>query len=237
MPASTTTDRALLRGNPPVGADLTPRKGSTMATTDIWPTIHAERAALAADVEGLDDARWAARSLCENWTVQDVLAHMAATAQITPSSFFAKLIGSGFSMKRMQAKDIAVQRGASPAETLATFRRVQDSTKHPPGPNDTWLGETIIHAEDIRRPLGIAHDYPTDSAVRVADFYKGSNLVVGAKGRIAGLHLRATDADWSHGDGPEVAGPVMSLILAMTGRRPAIDDLTGEGVAILRGRP
>ena len=57
------------------------------------------------------------------------------------------------------------------------------STKHPPGPNDTWLGEVLIHAEDIRRPLGIRHDYPAEAAAQVADADKGSNLVMGSKNR------------------------------------------------------
>jgi hypothetical protein len=91
---------------------------------------------------------------------------------------------------------------ASPADTLANFESVLTSVKHPPGPTATWLGETIVHSEDIRRALGIKHAYPADAVVTVADFYKGSNLLIGSKNRIAGLTLRATDADWSHGTGP-----------------------------------
>ncbi|HEU5386674.1 MAG TPA: hypothetical protein VFV73_12285 [Streptosporangiaceae bacterium] len=47
---------------------------------------------------------------------------------------------------------------------------------------------------------------------------------------------RTTDADWSHGTGPEVKGPVLSLVMAMTGRTVADDDLAGDGVATLRSR-
>jgi hypothetical protein len=72
--------------------------------------------------------------------------------------------------------------------------------------------------------------------VRVADFSQSSNLLIGSKRRIEGLMLRATDTDWSHGTGPEVAGPILSLVMAMTGRRAADDDLTGDGVAALRTR-
>ena len=54
--------------------------------------------------------------------------------------------------------------------------------------------------------------------------------------RIAGLTLRATDANWSHGTGPEVSGPVLSLVMAMTGRKQADDDLAGDGAATLRSR-
>jgi uncharacterized protein (TIGR03083 family) len=146
------------------------------------------------------------------------------------------MIGSGFSFDKVQEKGVAAQRGASPAETLANFESVLTSVKHPPGPTATWLGETIVHSEDIRRALGITRAYPVDAVVTVADFYKGSNLLIGSKNRIAGLALRATDADWSHGTGPEVKGPVLSLVMAMTGRTAADDDLAGDGVATLRSR-
>lgn len=208
-----------------------------MPKQDLWPRIDAERKALAADLQGLTQEQWSARTLCTEWTVQDLLAHMTATAKITPASFLPKLAGSGFSLNRLQAKDIARERGDSPAATLAGFEAIVSSRKRPPGPPDTMLSEVIIHSEDIRRPLGIRHEYPTDSVVQVASFYKGSNLIVGAKRRIAGLRLVATDAEWSNGQGPEVKGPVLSLVLAMTGRKPALDDLAGDGVETLRSRP
>jgi hypothetical protein len=69
----------------------------------------------------------------------------------------------------------------------------------------------------------------------VADFFKGSNLLIGTKRRIAGITLRATDADWSFGTGPEAAGPILALVMAMTGRKAAVGELTGEGAATLRG--
>jgi uncharacterized protein (TIGR03083 family) len=205
-------------------------------TVDVWPTIHAERAALATDLQGLSDAQWATPSLCGDWSVRDVLAHMTATASMSAPQFLGNMLVSGFSFDKMQAKDIAAQHGASPADTLAGFRAQITSNKHPPGPTDTWLGEVLVHAEDIRRPLGIRHTYPTEAAVQVANFYKGSNLIIGAKNRIAGLRLRATDVDWSHGEGPEVAGPIHALVMAMTGRKATVADLSGEGVSTLAAR-
>jgi len=207
-----------------------------MAKPNPWPTIEAERRALADDLAGLGDEQWDTPSLCGGWTARDVLAHMTATAKIGTGGFFGKLIGNGFSFEKVQAKGIADERGASPADTLARFRGIAASTTHPPGPVDTWLGEAIIHSEDIRRPLGITHTYPMDAVARVADFLKGSNLIIGTKKRIAGLHLVATDTEWSHGEGPEVRGPMLPMLLAMAGRKPAIDDLEGDGVATLRSR-
>lgn len=205
-------------------------------STDIWPTIHTERKALATDLRTLSDEDWAKPSLCGQWTIRDVLAHMISTATMSPPAFFGKMIASGFSFDKVQEQGVATHQGTSPAGPLAGFEAVLTSVKHPPGPGNSWLGETIVHSEDIRRALGIKHEYPTAAVVQVADFYKGSNLLIGAKRRIDGLTFKATDAEWSHGTGPEVSGPVLSLVLAMTGRKPADDDLAGDGVTTLRAR-
>lgn len=207
-----------------------------MADADIWAMIHAERGALAADLAGLTDEQWSTPSLCRGWSVRDVLAHMTATAKMTPFTFFARLAGSRLRFHDMSAKNVARETAGTPADTLAAFRDTLTSRRHPPGPTTTWLGETVLHAEDIRRPLGIRHDYPIPALVRLAEFYKGSNLLLHSKRRISGVRLRATDADWSTGSGPEVTGPLLSLLLGMTGRTSALDDLSGEGLQTLRSR-
>ena len=206
-----------------------------MATSP-WPVIHAERGALADDLTALSDARRQTSSLCTGWSVHDLVAHIVATAEMTKVGFLSKFAGSGFNFSRFADKEVAGGTKNGPAVTLAALRAAQNNTCSPPGPVDSWLGETLIHSEDIRRPLGIAHDYPMDAVTRTLDFYKGSNLIVGAKKRITGLTLRATDADWSTGNGPEVTGPAISLLLAMTGRSAALADLSGEGVETLRSR-
>ena len=207
-----------------------------MATTSPWPLIHAEREALIADLATLTDGQWAARSLCASWTVRDVLGHMITTAKMTPPKFFISMAGAGFRFNNMNAKGVAAEATAAPAGGLAVFRSHLKDTTHPPGPVEAMLGEAVIHPADIRTPLGIAHQYPEEALTRVADFYKASNLIVGAKQRIDGLTLRATDTGWSTGSGPEVTGPHLSLILAMTGRSAALADLSGDGLGTLKSR-
>jgi uncharacterized protein (TIGR03083 family) len=207
-----------------------------MAAQSPWPVIHAERAALADDLAALTDEQWAMPSLCGDWTVRQALAHMTATARMTPVKFFAAFAGSGFRFGAMQAKDIAQETGGTPADGLAQFRSLITASTHPPGPVDTMLGEVIIHAEDIRRPLGITREYPAAAVTRVAEFCRGSNLLLGGKKRSTGLTLRATDTDWSAGSGPVVSGPAVSLVLAITGRTVALADLSGDGLAALRSR-
>ncbi|MDQ1482869.1 MAG: hypothetical protein QOF35_945, partial [Actinomycetota bacterium] len=190
-----------------------------MADNAAWTLIRAEREALVTDLAGIEDSQWQRPSLCAGWTVRDVLAHMTSTAAMTPAKFFGTFVASGFQFQSLSKKGIQSELGASPAETLARFRAQVSSTTSPPGPVDSWIGETLVHGEDIRRPLGITHAYAPEAVRRVADFYQGSNLLIGAKSRINGVTLRATDADWSHGSGPEVSGPLFSLVMAMTGRK------------------
>ena len=205
---------------------------------ETWEMIKAERASLANDLAALPDADWDKPSLCTGWTVRDVVAHMIATTLMTPPKFFGKLAVNGFSFQAMTAKDIKQVRGErTNAELAELFGARVDSRTVPPGPTLSWLGETIVHGEDVFRALDGYRDHPVEHVLAVADFYKGSNLLIGAKNRIAGVTLTATDADWQHGSGPEVSGPAIALVVAMTGRDAALDDLTGPGVAILRERP
>ena len=203
---------------------------------DIWPVVHAERRALAADLADLTPEQWATPSLCTGWSVLDVLAHMVATAKETPPRFLVGMLTSGLRLSRMTEKRIAEERAGGPAATLAAFRAVETATSAPPGPKLSWLGEALVHAEDIRRPLGIAHEYPVASVTAVTDFYASSNVLIGGKNRVAGVTLQATDTDWSHGSGPVVSGPARALMLATTGRKAALDELSGPGLETLRAR-
>jgi uncharacterized protein (TIGR03083 family) len=201
-----------------------------------WDAIHQERAALAADLTPLTDEQWNTKSLCGDWTVQQVLGHMTAAAVTNPGKWMGHFVRTGFRFSKLINEDIATQTAGGPAQTLARFRAAENSNGHPPGPVDSWLGETMVHAEDIRRPLGIKHDYDVEALGQLATFYTKSNLLIGSKKRVAGLTLRATDAAWSLGAGPEVSGPAISIVMAMTGRSCGMDDLKGDGVETLRSR-
>jgi uncharacterized protein (TIGR03083 family) len=201
-----------------------------------WPLIRAERVALIADLEPVTDAQWSTPSLCAGWSVRDVLAHMTTTAKMTPGRFVGRLAGSGFRFNAFNAKGVQDEQGATPADALARFKAQLDRTTSPPGPIDAMVAEIVIHSQDIRRPLGIAHTYQPDALTLVGDFVIKGNLLLGGKRRAAGLTLTATDVDWSRGAGPEVKGPLPSIILALTGRKAGLSDLTGDGLATLTGR-
>jgi uncharacterized protein (TIGR03083 family) len=148
----------------------------------------------------------------------------------------AGVIRCRFDFDKQVAMRLAEQLGTSPAETLERFVRAVTSTTKPPLPIMAMLGETIVHGEDIRRPLGIRRDYPITTLTLLAEYYRRSDQVVVAKSRIRGLRLAATDGAFGTGSGPLVSGPTLSLIMAMTGRTAYCDELDGDGVATLRDR-
>ncbi|MFV2118995.1 maleylpyruvate isomerase family mycothiol-dependent enzyme [Streptomyces sp. Act-28] len=204
--------------------------------TGLWSLVHAERAALAADLADLPDERWATPSLCAGLSVREVLAHLTAAASLGPVRWLAGVIRCRFDFDRQVAVRLAEQLGTTPTETLERFRRVVLSTTKPPLPTVALLGEAIVHAEDIRRPLGVRRDYPIETVTRVAGYYQGSDLVVPAKGRIGGLRLIANDGPFTTGSGALVSGTTVALTMAMVGRVAYLDDLEGDGVELLRER-
>ncbi|WP_410660959.1 maleylpyruvate isomerase family mycothiol-dependent enzyme [Amycolatopsis sp. lyj-112] len=211
-------------------------KSRSRALSVAWPLIHAERQALADDLGDLSEEEWATPSLCAGLTVREVLAHLTASASLTPLRWYVGVVRCRFDFDKQVAMRLAEHLGTSGAETLERFHRVVTSTTKPPLPVLAMLGEAIVHAEDIRRPLGIRHDYPIATLTSLARYYQGSDLVVMAKGRIGGLRLEATDGPFAVGSGPLVSGTTLALTMAMTGRAAYLDELDGDGVPLLRRR-
>ncbi|MEU5893833.1 maleylpyruvate isomerase family mycothiol-dependent enzyme [Streptomyces sp. NPDC047461] len=199
---------------------------------DVWSMVHAERAALIGDLAHLDDEQWEMPSLCTRWTVHDVVAHLVDTARTTRLGFVVGLARERFDFDRQNARGVERERGASPQETLDRLRRVASRRSTPPAPLDSRIVEEVVHGEDIRRPLGLAHSYPQEAVSRSLRLQARTPASFGgAKELTARVRLTAVDADLSIGSGPEVRGTALSLLLAISGRRVALDELDGPGIA------
>lgn len=59
----------------------------------------------------------------------------------------------------------------------------------------------------------------------------------GGRERARGWRLVASDAEFTEGAGPEVRGPAVALLLAISGRQVDPTELTGPGVAAFTGHP
>jgi uncharacterized protein (TIGR03083 family) len=204
------------------------------ATT--WALIHAERKALAAAIESLTPEQWAAPSLCEGWTVGFAAAHVLAGAEQTQGHFLRGMTATGFRFNAFMDKDARSRSQLTAKQIAERLRQRTTTTNHPPAPVVAMLGEVVVHGEDIRRPAGLQGIVADDAADACLLMYTKSSFPVGGKNRIQGLRLVATDTGWSFGSGPDVSGPALSLLLAMTGRAAGLAGLSGDGAAILAQR-
>lgn len=205
--------------------------------TDVWTLVHAERAALIEDLAALSDEQWDVPSLCEGWTVHDVAAHLVDNATATRRGVALAMLRAGLDFDRQNDHGVARERGTTPAGTLDRLREVASRTTGPGAPLDSRLVEEVVHGEDIRRPLGLSRSYPPEAVLRALAYQAHTWVGLGgAKQHVAGLRLVATDAGLGLGEGAEVRGPAVSLLLAVSGRTVALDDLTGPGAAILAAR-
>ncbi|MBF6187700.1 MULTISPECIES: maleylpyruvate isomerase family mycothiol-dependent enzyme [Nocardia] len=202
----------------------------------LWTLAHAERAALADDLATLTDDQWAHQTLCGRWTVEEVVAHLTAAASTGRFRWIASVLSARFDFDKHNDRRLAENRGATPAETLARFRSIIPSTTAASGHTAAWLGEVVVHAQDIRQPLGLTTAPSVEAATDVARFFATTNFTVPSKKSIEGLRLEATDGPFATGTGPLVTGTTVALVMVMAGRVSYCDDLGGAGVTTLRDR-
>ena len=204
---------------------------------DTWELVDAERKDTVALLESLEPAQWDVPSLCEGWKVRDVAGHISSPANWKVASFMGDLVKGGFNFNKATERD-GVRRGQqSTTAILDEFRGTIGKRRKPPGAKVvTVLNDMVVHGQDIRRPLGITRQVPEERVRACLDYVKGMNFVFGAKDRIAGLRLVATDIEWTHGDGPEVRGTGEALLMILNGRNNALKDVEGEGKTTLESR-
>jgi uncharacterized protein (TIGR03083 family) len=210
------------------------------ADVEIWEAERDEMLDLAERFTVLDDDQWNSPSLCSQWRIRDVLAHVTAGAEgaFRFRAIFGGMIRHRFNYNRWVAADGQARGQQDPAVLLKALRDAAANCKAPPRSGSVrGLMHVLIHGQDMCRPLGVKRDLPEAHLVPVADFVKDDVHIFGATKRIAGLKLTASDMDWSHGNGPEVTGPAEALVMMMAGRLVALDDLSGDGKpALVRRR-
>lgn len=193
-----------------------------------------ERRDLADLLDTLADDEWATPSLCAGWSVRDVAAHVVSYEHLGWTGGIGRLARARFDNGRANAIGLAEAEHASPADLV---RKLRDHAR-PRGLTAGFGGrialtDSLIHHQDIRRPLGRPRTVPTDRLVVALDFAMRAPPLPSRK-QARGLRLVATDIDWVTGDGPEVHGTGEALLLAVAGRSPAFDDLSGPGLERFR---
>jgi uncharacterized protein (TIGR03083 family) len=202
----------------------------------LWALVHAERAALADDLSVLSDEQWRHRTLCRKWDVEQVVAHLTATASLGQWKWLRSMAVARFRPAVHNRRRLAEHRGSTPAETLDRFRAIVESTTAPSAHIPAYLGEVVVHAQDIRQPLGLMATPSLDALTPVAEFFAHRNFAVPSRSHVADLQLRADDGPFVAGRGPLVTGSTLALVMGMAGRPSYLDALSGPGLQLLRAR-
>jgi len=207
-----------------------------MGSAATWDLIDRERSAMVDQLTALAATDWTKPSLVAGWSVQVVAAHIVNGAEQTTGHFAKRLAANGFRFNTTMDRDARQSGALPPTEIVARLRARTTTTNRPPATVVTMLGEVVVHGEDIRRPLGLEGDTPPEAVAACLELYARANFPVGSKRRIADLHITAPDVGWSHGSGPEVRGPGLSLLMAITGRPTGVLEFEGAGVATFATR-
>ena len=205
---------------------------------DTWARIKTGREAFGEYLAGLSADDWRTPSVCAGWTVKDVAAHMLVIPTKSKGQIFGSFLGSGFNLDKMNAKFVRqIAAGMSNEQIAATTVASAGSQGRPPGLALAGVhNELVVHSADIAVSTGRPFALPVEDQVAALEHLRATQPVFKSKERVAGLTLRATDADWSTGSGPVVEGPIQQLVLAVAGRPSAFDALSGDGVSTMRAR-
>ncbi|MCU1372286.1 MAG: hypothetical protein JWO77_3480 [Ilumatobacteraceae bacterium] len=206
---------------------------------DPFALIAAERRSLADALDGLGADDWNQPSLCGAWTAHQVAAHLNAPFAVGKGTFVIEIVKARGSFDKANEKvavDLATR--LDPAGCVEGLRANADSHFTPPGFGpEAPLTDTIVHGGDILQPLGRLHAVAAEALAISLPFLTSAKARRGFGAVDAeGLQLAPTDLDVELGAGARVEGPARSIICALAGRTPFLDDLTGPGVEILRTR-
>ncbi len=161
----------------------------------------AERQDLLDLLERLSPEQWAAPSLCEGWTVRDVVAHALSYDELGPRQLVARFARGRFLVDRVNAVGLRDNAARTPADLVELLRAHLTPSGLAAGLGGAiGLTDGMIHQQDVRRPLGVPRTIPAERlvpALRTALFVP----VVRGVLRVRDVRLVATDIEWTFGAG------------------------------------
>jgi uncharacterized protein (TIGR03083 family) len=198
----------------------------------VWAKVAEYRCGLADAFETLTPEQCESPSWCSGWRARDVLGHLVHLAEASQGSMVRDVIRHG--MRPHSALDlIARQLGDEPVPSLAQrLRQAQHGRLHVVGfPRAVGLGDVLVHGNDALRALGMEFGVHPDDVVPVLSVYRRVGGLVFHARPHRNVRLVATDVQWSCGEGPEVTGRAIDLLMLIANRRQVVESLAGPGVA------
>lgn len=177
-------------------------------------------------------------SLCTEWTVQDVAAHLISYLRFCQPKLYLGIVTTAADFDRFNLWLTRREARRPSHEIVEVLRRRAGSRATVPRSGyDPVLADLMLHDLDVRVPLGIPRATPEERLWVAFHHLTGQpspGFTMGA--RLAGLRLTATDTGWTAGSGAPVRGRAEALLLGVGGRVAALDELSGDGVPLLRKR-
>lgn len=204
---------------------------------DVHSATVANRRRLADFFDSLDESQLSTRSLCEAWTVREVLGHLVMPLTGSVGGFLVQVIRSRGSIDKASAA-CARDLSRRPLKDLtALLRDKADEVIKAPGVGPMGqMADGCVHLRDCARPLGLPDDVILDDWRMLLGWFSGGVRGLVPKNRLEGLQLVATDQDWSWGTGEQITGSSEALAMAVAGRPAALEHLRGTGIDVLATR-
>jgi uncharacterized protein (TIGR03083 family) len=191
--------------------------------------VEDERRDLADFLETLTPEQWDTESLCAGWSVRDVVAHVISYEGLGASELANRFTRGRFLLSRINSVALQEVDEHRPEELVRLLR--EHAT--PCGLTTAFGGrvallDSLMHHQDIRRPLGLPREVPAER-LRVALPFAFVAPPIKGMWHVRGAKVVATDVDWSAGVGPEARGTAEAVLMVMGGRRGVAHELTGPG--------
>ena len=181
--------------------------------TDAQALLQAERQELITLCKSLTPQEWNAPSLCEGWSVRDVVAHLIGGQQDL-ITYFTSIPG------KANQKQVDRRRNLSSDELI---RQLEENNAKAgflvKAAAGIYLYDTWVHQQDIRWPL---HKDRSQDPQRVIYILNMLGNRAAKKLTERNQKLIATDMQWQAGEGSdEIRGSVETLAMFLAGRRKA----------------
>jgi uncharacterized protein (TIGR03083 family) len=207
--------------------------------TMMWDEV----ADIGALLHELDDGAFDTPSLCDGWAVRDVLGHMGLGHTTPMPAMLARVGRYAFNVNKASFTESKTLFAGQDAAEIRRFWDEVMVARHPRKGISKLIRfksgflDHLIHNQDIRRPAGKPRTIPEARLRRALQLVcTEATPLFSPRRNVAGLKLCASDIGWTAGDGPAVQGPGEAIVLAAAGRKAALADLEGDGVAVLRQR-
>jgi uncharacterized protein (TIGR03083 family) len=180
----------------------------------VAPTYHG----LAELLDASPAETWDAPSLCANWQVRHVIAHVTMPARFTPEQFRSEMAAAGGDFTVFSDTVAARDATLPAADHLEALRSSQLHAWQPPGGGAAGaLSHAVIHSLDVTIALDRPAVAPNDAVVAVLDQLTASNGAhFGVE--LTGVRLEAADTDWAWGGGDPVRADSGRLVALLSGR-------------------